>query len=568
MSKSTDSGKVETFAMMFNRVLRRPSHKSIKDTMLSDKNFIGYIENAQETFGFKWTDESLDNFIRDWVIEIQRLGGQVDKNMERMRAYADGRLARLGMESQDPDSLKAIEKFKEIFDNLKINDSSIIIDGKEFKGFKMYDPKNPIRIETANKSEKQIDFEKEMINRVAYRLDHDDPHNVYDFKLLDFTKQFCLSAGSNMIKQFQVKAETFRRRLDLIETSKKYRFGDSFLPLLVHHNKNDYGYRRMPRDNMWIEVGLKFDNVFVSGVHIAKVYVDTNDSGFGSNLFRFYDEIIPSSYKNVGISVFVVGIENDKTQFYYHFILENSDIEMKKMKSRYAYACPHCSMPMVKLQDRAIYCDKEACIKAFQDGSKTVYDMNDKKVKDQMRLFEMKSIWKTEDKIRQFSTNLLDFLTNKRVKIIDNYTEADLVERNKKRAKRGKSALFPVSIIKVDGTLKQYVSFISKKYRGNYKLARIETPIDGHHYRFWKRSKWTRIYAWIKNCKTDEEIIKRLAELKRVDKDKNVLPDEEQYEWDSVYNVIKIWKLPSWRFKGEGDPRQRIDVIHTGDDNE
>jgi hypothetical protein len=216
---------------------------------------------------------------------------------------------------------------------------------------------------------------------------------------------------------------------------------------------------------------------------------------------------------------------------------------------------------MKMLEPKKHYCDKESCIKAFQDGCKIIYDMNDQTVKDQMRLFEMKSIWKTEDKIRQFATNLLDFLTNKKVQVMVNFSEEELVERNKKRAKRGKSTLFPVSIIKVDGTLKEYVSFISRKFNGNYKLARRETPVDGHFYRFKDRDVWTRLYAWIKGYETDEAIRERLSKLQRRDEKGMVLPDEEQYEWDGFYKLIKVWKLPFYRFKGEGDQRPRIDVI-------
>lgn len=568
--KTTDTGKAEDFRLLFDRVARRPSHQTHKNFLLGLTDFQIYLANAQKEFGFRFTDVTLDNFLTGWILEFERLYNEKKWSQreieDKTRAWADLELAKLGMQEKDPETYEAINTFMDFLGKEKRRNCSITApSGKVYQGFKMYDPANPIKLDTANKSKEEIQLSKELIERAMNVLDHDDPTNVYDFKLLEYTKNFCITAGNNKIEQFQNRAETFRRRMDLIETSKKYRFGDSFLPLIVHHNKNEFGFRHMPRDNMWIEVGLKFDNIFVSGMHLAKVYVDTNESGFGVKNTRFYDEIIPNSFKQVGVSVFVVGIENDNTQFYYHFILEQTDIELSKMKSRYAYACPHCVQPMKTLEKNLVCCERESCVKAFQDNVSIVYDLNNKEVKDQMRLFEMKSIWKTEDKLRQFATNLLDFLTNKRVQIIDNYTEADLKERNEKRAKRGKSPLFPVSIIRVDGTLKEYVSFISRKFNGNYKLARVETPVDGHFFRFKKRSKWSRLYAWIKSCKTDEQIVKRLEQLKRVDEDGNPLPDEEQYEWDSFYKHIKVWKLPFWRFKGEGNPRPRIDVIKVGD---
>ena len=45
------------------------------------------------------------------------------------------------------------------------------------------------------------------------------------------------------------------------------------------------------------------------------------------------------------------------------------------------------------------------------------------------------------------------------------------------------------------------------------------------------------------------------------------MSDEEQYEWDDFYKVIKVWKKPFWRFKGEGDQRPRIDVIKVSQDD-
>lgn len=569
MTNSTDTGK--SFADICKEMSLKPSssYKTLIEKKLINDEFLEYLTGAEKFFNFKWTPETLDEFLRSWLYRVEQLLNQEkdklnpeEETLDKMRGWADTYMMKLA----DPNATKLLDQFSGILSQLQADGSVITINGKEHKGYKFYDPKNPIILDNAHKTKEQIFEEKERTKMDYFTLDNDDPTNVYDFKLRDYTRRFCTVAGHNGIEHFQNKSETFRRRLELIDTAKSYRFGNSFLPLLIQHNKNEYGLRRMPRDNMWVEVGLKFDELFVCGIHIAKVYLDTTKSGFGTQLFRFYDEIIPNSYKEVGISVFVVGFSDETTTFYYHFILEHTDIEKDKLRGRYAYACPYCSMPMKTLETaHKFYCDKDSCIKAFQNGVKVVYNLDDPIVKEQMHLFEMKSVWKTEDKIRQFTTNLLDFLTNKRVQIITNFSEAELVDRNKKRAKRGKEPLFPVSIIKVDGTLKEYVSFISKRFNGNYKLARIETPVDGHFYRFKDKEVWTGLYGWIKGCETDDAIREKLAKKVRVD-DKGIqLPDEEQYEWDNLYKLIKVWKLPFYRFKGEGDPRPRIDVIEVNE---
>ena len=570
MSKATGSGKSETFKQLFKRVVGRPSNKKVVEMMLSHEEFEKYLETAQKHFGFTFTEESLDKFMTDWVKKSfdLKLDKEVndDEIIDKMREYADYMLARLGMEQQDPDTFKAIDMMQDFMSNMEgMGEEITTEDGKKYKGYKFYDPENPIEVTGANKTDEK---KKEWSDNIKNQLKHleTDENNVYHFKLMDYTKLFCMNAGAGMIAQFDHKSDIFRRRLDLIDTSKKYRFEDSFLPLLVHHNKNEYGYRRMPNDNMWIEVGLKIGGIFVSGVHIAKVYIDpaTKDE-FGSPSFRFYDDIVPSTYTKKGISVFVCGIEDERYNFYYHFILEETDIEKEKLKRRKVYSCPYCSMPMETLQDRMYYCKQKKCVQVFQKGSKTVYNMDDKKIAEQLRIFEMKAIWKAEDTIRQFATNLLDFLTNKRVQVVCNVSAHDMAKKNLKRAKRGKPALYPVNIIKVDGTLKEYVTYIKTQFKGNYKQARNETMVDGHFYRFKDKTHWSKMYSWIAKCKTDEEIVERLSKLVRRDpRTDMILPDEEQYEWDSHYKVIRYWKLPYYRFKGEGNPRERIDVIKTG----
>jgi hypothetical protein len=172
----------------------------------------------------------------------------------------------------------------------------------------------------------------------------------------------------------------------------------------------------------------------------------------------------------------------------------------------------------------------------------------------------MKDVWRIEDRIRLFVSNFLDYIEEPEVRIVTNMTSNQLMQRNVKRAKRGKSPLPPVKIITVGGELKRYINLIGEKCR-TLDLARNETWVDGHFFRFWDRNKWTRMYAWIKGCKTPEEIMAKLKKLVRRDDKGHPLPQSQQYRWDNNHKVIKVHKRAFVKWKGMGEPVERIKVV-------
>ena len=92
-------------------------------------------------------------------------------------------------------------------------------------------------------------------------------------------------------------------------------------------------------------------------------------------------------------------------------------------------------------------------------------------------------------------------------------------------------------------------------------VARNQTWVDGHFFRFWDRDTWCRLYEWIKGRKTDDEIRERLKKFIRKDKNGHVLPEYQQYKWDSRHKLIKVHKRGYIKFKGMGVPIEKIKVV-------
>jgi hypothetical protein len=307
---------------------------------------------------------------------------------------------------------------------------------------------------------------------------------------------------------------------------------------------------------MWIEVPLQFGKIKIAGIHLLRVFVNEKEE-FAHQVYP--NQIIPAGYDQEAISVFVTGLSNEVI-FYNYFLLEKIG-KTEKMKPLTKYVCPHCNSPMEKMkEDNCYVCNHPDCVEKAQNGEIVVYDMDDYKTKKIFRVMKMNDVWSVEDKIRLFVSNFLDYLDEPEVRVIANMSQKELVERNKKRAKRGKPTLPPIRIITVDGELKRYVNLVGEKCK-SIDIARNETWVDGHFFRFWDRDKWCRMYEWIKGRKTDEEIRDRLKKLVRKDDKGHPLPESQQYRWDSRYKVIKVHKRPFVKFKGEGEPVESIKVV-------
>lgn len=422
-------------------------------------------------------------------------------------------------------------------------------------GYKWYDGKKIITTEQ-NFKKKGIPTGKsdnpEMFKAMTQKIDS----GVYDLPLRDLNKAFCRVHSKGVVEQFKGKEDFFARREVDIEDARVYKFKDKFFPLMIEHNQNDIGFRPMPNNNMWIEVPLQFGKVQIAGIHLLRVYVNDQDE-FAYQVYP--DDLIPAGYDQEAISIFVTGLADD-VSFYNYFLLEKIG-KYDKLKPESKYVCPHCNTPLQKFKGTNHYfCKAPDCVVNNQNKEIIVYDMDDYKTKKVFKIMNMKDIWRVEDRIRLFVSNFLDYLDEPEVKVIVNMNAKDLAKRNEKRARRGKPPLPPIRIITVDGELKRYVRLVEGKCR-TIDVARNETWVDGHFFRFWSRDKWCNLYAWIKKCKTDDEIRKRLKERVRRDKDGHPLPQSQQYRWDSRNKVIKVHKRAYVKWKGMGEPVERIKVV-------
>ena len=425
------------------------------------------------------------------------------------------------------------------------------------KGFKLYDGKKPLTLEE-DLSKKFIDESKDLNKSIYLDKLRAKDSGLYDLKNLEFTREFCETASSGLLPQFKTKEDYIKERLHLINTSKIYKFRNQFTPLVVQNNKNDLGYRPMRQDNMFIEVGLDFGDVFVAGIHIHKVFLrpEEKDRKLGYQVYS--DRLIPHDFTEEGMSIFITGLAEDNVTFYSYFTLRRYNA---KHQGGSFYSCPYCQTRMAKMKDTNLhYCDIVDCIAKYQDGETIVYDLSNKKLRHTFRVMKMKDVWNIENKIRNFVCNFLDFLNTPEVIVRSAVDPESLQKRNLKRAKRGKRVLPPVNLIIVDGYLKKYIGELASR-TGSIAVARNETWVSGHYMRFWMKEKWSNLYSWISKCKTDEQTKDKLAKMVRKDGDGKLLPKSQQYIWDAYYKVIKVWKIPFIKFKGEGTPKDSLTVV-------
>lgn len=422
------------------------------------------------------------------------------------------------------------------------------------KGYKWYDGRT-ITIEQELKK-RGVDTGKED-NPKLYKLwTETEDMGIYNLPLRDFSRAFCETHSKGVVPQFMAREGFFERRWHYIEDARVYRFKDKFMQLMVEHNKNDIGFRPLPNNNMWIEVPLQFGKIKIAGIHLVRVFVNDNDE-YASQVYP--DELVPVGYDQEAISIFVTGLDGD-ISFYNYFLLEKIG-KYDKLKPVSKYVCPYCGSPLKKFEDKNwFYCELESCVETSQKGKMVMYDMDDYKTKNTFKVMKMNDIWRIEDKIRLFVSNFLDYIEEPEVKIITSISSTDLAKRNLKRARKGKPPLPPIRIITVSGEIKRYINLIGERCR-TLEIARNETWVDGHFFRFWDRNKWTRLYAWIKGCKTDEEIREKLKKLVRKDDKGHPLPQTQQYRWDSHHKLIKVHKLAFVKWKGMGEPVQRIKVV-------
>lgn len=554
----------------------RFTYEGIHKFMMNEKTFKQAISNVEKAYNVKFEDYDKKDYSDEFAYYIEQNKEKLDsmgneEMIDHLREFSDKILENIALKKSKPEEYKALQEFKNVFNKLKETGESIKTkSGKEFTGFRWFD-----------KDKDKIEFEKQYDKEVSKQIKHQmsvkethldaDHTGVFDLKCKDFTRQFLIEAGNHMIEQFKAQAPLFRQRLAYIDKAHVYRFRDRYLTFLVKHNKNDEGYRPPPRDNMWFEVSLKFGNILITGIHISRVKLNkqAKDEGFSSHLQRFYDENIPPTYTEDGLSIFVCGLENGETRFYNFFTLTKSDID--KEKGSGIYSCPHCNTPMKRLESgkRNFYCDVPFCVEGFQKGIKIVYDLEKASLRKQFSVLHMKDIWKIEDKIRNFVTNLIDFINLKEVSQRVHITKEYCDSKNEGRIARGKAPYCPISIVEVDGQLKKYITWLGEKTGRKYHLLRNETAVSGHYYRFWKRSAFNKLYGWIAKCKTDEERREKLKEwLKRDPVSNDILPPHRQYKWDNYYKIIYTWIPPYVKFKGEGTIRDKIHVIKTGDNYE
>lgn len=425
------------------------------------------------------------------------------------------------------------------------------------KGFKPYDGKKPLTLEQGM-SKDFLNQTKEFTKSIYLDRLRAKDTGLYDLKNLEFTREFCETASSGLLPQFKTKEDYISERLNLINNAKVYKFRNQFTPLIVQNNKNDWGYRPMRQDNMFIEAGLDFGDIFVSGIHIHKIFLRPKEKGKRLGYQVYSDRLIPADFTEEGMSIFITGIAKDNVTFYSYFTLRKIDKSTFGGKS--SYSCPHCQTQMSKFPDSALhYCDIEDCMVQYQDNESITYDLSNKKLRDTFRVMKMQDVWSIEDKIRNFVCNFLDFLNTPEVLVKVAEDPQSLEKRNIKRIRRGKKVLPPINLIIVDGYLKKYINGIASR-TGSINVARNETWVSGHYMRFWMKEKWTNIYSWINKCKTDEERIERLAKYQRKE-DGKLLPKSQQYMWDSYYQVIKVWKIPFIKFKGEGTLKDSLTVV-------
>lgn len=362
-------------------------------------------------------------------------------------------------------------------------------------------------------------------------------HSMIETPNREHSLSFCKVAPN--IPQFREDADFFNRRYNMIENARVYRFKDDTIKNLILNNKNEIGFRNMPYNNIFLEVFIDFGVHQVTGIHILSVKYD-------KDMNRVYYDNDPELED--GISIFITGVDKSGVAFFNQFQItkDNQKVELAKKES--PYACPFCNQPMKRYSENQFYCDTSSCLDNSQNEGCILYDESTKEGKRLLRTQIMKDVWSFEDDIRLFVCNFLDFITNPEVSTSTLYP--DLEKRNSKRQWRGKNPLPDTRVIYVNGYLNRYLDSIKRNTREK-DIQKREQWVDGHFYRFWNREKWHNLYDSISKCKKEEDIRKALSKIKRRDKEGRILPDSLQYQWDNINKVIKIWKLPTVRNKGE-----------------
>lgn len=360
--------------------------------------------------------------------------------------------------------------------------------------------------------------------------------NAFDFTNRDATLLFCDYAKGT--PQFRGMRHTIIERGSHILKSVVYKFKEHLLQDFMMHDRNDIGFREMPRNNMFIEVFLEFGNICVNGIHLMQVMVDPKTG----MQFVIESEPVsaPSNFTEEGISVFYSGLD-DKVAFFDYFTLDKSQVTaIENLKSVSRFACPICSRPMVDATEHEVYC--KYCIEESSIKLSFLYDLNNPRIRILLRTQYMHNIWKVEDAVRRFVCNFLDYYAFKDIKVYALMTDEERHERNKARVKRGKTVIPDVKVVSADGYLHKYISVIKRRFNYNIEEIRHQQWVEGHYMRFWKEEKYTRLYGSIKGLKTDDEIEARLSKIVRLDEFDQPLPERRQYRWDRLYKKIFLRK--------------------------
>jgi len=360
--------------------------------------------------------------------------------------------------------------------------------------------------------------------------------NAFDFTNRDATLLFC--GLSKDTPQFRGMKHTIVERGANILKSVVYKFKEHLLQDFMMHDRNDIGFREMPRNNMFIEVFLEFGSIFINGIHLLRVMIDPKT---GSQFVIDAEPVsAPSNFTEEGISVFYSGIDN-KVAFFDYFTLDKTQITaIEHLKEVSRYACPFCSRPMVDATEHEVYC--RYCIEEGSTQLSFLYDLNNPQVEILLRTQYMHDIWKAEDKVRQFVCNFLDYYSFKDIRVHTLMTDEERHERNKARVKRGKTVIPDVKVVSADGYLHKYIEVIRRRFNGNLDQIRNQQWVEGHFMRFWKEDKYTRLYGSIKGLKTDDEIEARLRKIVRLDEFDQPFPERRQYRWDRTYKKIFLRK--------------------------
>lgn len=419
-------------------------------------------------------------------------------------------------------------------------------DGKEHEGV-WYDSKlygsfsdsTYISNESLNKKDLNIDY-KIFMDKIK-----EGQENAMLTPNLELTRFFCEVAPS--VPQFQARKDFFKRRNENLFSAEVYRFKNSLIKILFEKTINDNGFRRMPYDNMFIEQYFDFGDIKINGIHLTKVYIDDK----GRECSAEDNETLPEGFTTEGISIFVTGFDKENTQFFSHLTLDKTqteDFERKKKLSK--YVCAICGSPMLKISNTEYTCDAKSCYNAQIGGKQIYYNLKDNATKTMLLTSNIGDVWKVEDTIRSFVSNFLDYLTNREIVIRDLFDETERKRRNIKRLKNKKTPMNRIKIVDVKGYLYHYLNQIKEEYKNDYSRIQRELKISAHFFRFWNKETWHNLYDLIKNCRTIEQKTMVIKEHIRLLPDGTPYPESQQYEYDEVYDVIKVWKLPAIRNKG------------------